>query len=173
MHLRLWQIVACLILSGWAISAAQACDTTKALPDGEVVTPIECAIDGLIQPMLVKLYLDSQDTLDTRLVSVELHAMDGQPVVKQTFEHWLAYDQVENMHARGLGGDVALVAHRERFAQSLPDAICATFDADAMLFFETGGSLQVVVTLRAVDKVRNVDASIEMADVTLHGCGVS
>lgn len=156
-----------------ATSVALACQTPKQLPDGEVVTPIACAIDGILRPIMARLLLEPKEMLDTRLVRSDLEARDGRPVAKQVYEHWLYSDQVDELLRLGLGGGVAVVAQRGSVESSLPGAICATMDAGSLMFFRAGGSLRVVVLLRAVDKARNVDAMAVMADVTLDGCGES
>ncbi len=156
-----------------ASSVAHACQTTKQLPEGEEVTGIACAIDGVVAPIVARLLLESKETLDTRLVSADLEAQDGHPVVRQVFEHWLYSDQVEELLRLGLGGGVAVIAQRASIESRLPVVICATFDSEALMYFRAGGGLRVVVLLRAVDKARNVDAMAVLADVTLDGCGES
>lgn len=173
MHVLLRNILSPAVSICCAVSAAQACQTAKQLPDGETVTPFACAIDARIAPLVEDLLLVSKETLDTRLVSVEVGERNGAPVVTQVFEHWLYSDQVDAMQGRGGMADVGFIANRARFESDLPGAICATFDAKSLQFFRTGGVLRVVVTLRATDKVRNADTSIEVADITLYGCGES
>lgn len=169
---NLFAFLACGLAASAAFSGAAVGQTTaerSAQDDSPIARAIDSATDSFLEAQLRA----APSQMNTRLTAAVIGARDGVPCVTQSFEYWLSLDHVEAMHNLGALGGLGVFLNRDRFAATLPDAICAALDAEAMEFFRTGASLRVVVTVRAQSLVRSAADFLELADVTIHGCGVS
>jgi hypothetical protein len=109
---------------------------------------LECLVDNLLSEQIKGLGLTQNETISTEMVSANIGAVDGEPMISYTFHFrvWAEqFDQLAGMWADERGKFEAVASE---FSAQFADEVCAD-DRDEAAYFAAGGRINVLITLNS------------------------
>ena len=117
--------------------------------------------------------LEVQGTVAAEMVSSDIGANAGHPLVRLGFEYWPSGGQAIRLLDMERRNSQAFAGIGRSLSDRLPAAACATFGPEELAFFAAGGAMQLVVVLKSVDGDVKADFSREIVNLTVNFCEAS